>query len=38
MSYVGCHTMEELKKTDIEFVKLTSNGNRESGIHNINEI
>lgn len=38
MSYVGCHTMPELKKTPIEFIKITSNGNRESGIHNINEI
>jgi IMP dehydrogenase len=38
LSYVGCHTLEELKHTKIEFLLMTSNGYKESGSHNIKEI
>ncbi len=38
LSYVGCHTLQELKKKEIEFVLITNNGFRESGSHNIKEI
>lgn len=38
MSYVGCKNMDELRKTDINYVKITQSGKRESGAHDINEI
>jgi IMP dehydrogenase len=38
MSYIGCNNMDELKETDIEYVKITQSGKTESGSHDINEI
>ena len=38
MSYVGCKDIDELIKTDIEYVKITQSGKTESGSHDINEI
>ena len=38
LSYVGCHNLEELKQTEIEFVLITNNGYKESGSHGIREI
>lgn len=38
LSYVGCHNLEQLKDTEIEFLLMTSNGYKESGSHNIKEI
>ena len=38
LSYCGVDSIEELHKTSIEFVKLTSSGKEESGSHDISEI
>ena len=38
LSYVGCHSLKDLKNKNIEFVLITNNGYRESGSHNIKEI
>jgi len=38
LSYVGCHSLEELKTIEIEFILISNSGSRESGAHNINQI
>jgi IMP dehydrogenase len=38
LSYVGCNSLEELKTTEIEFIKITQSGKKESGSHNIQEL
>ena len=38
LSYVGCHSLEELIGEDIEFILVSKNGERESGAHNINQM
>jgi IMP dehydrogenase len=38
LSYCGVDSIEDLHKTSIEFVKLTSSGKEESGSHDISEI
>jgi len=37
-SYVGCNDISEIRKKDIQFVKISNNSYIESGSHGINEI
>ena len=38
LSYCGVHSIDELHKTNIEFVKITNSGQKESNPHDINVI
>ena len=38
LSYCGVSSIEELHTTSLEFVKITSSGQKESGSHDISEI
>ena len=38
LSYCGVSSIEELHNTSLEFVKITSSGQKESGSHDISEI
>ncbi len=37
-SYVGCHNFSDLRKKNIEFIKLTNASYKESGSHDISQI
>ena len=37
-SYVGCNNIDEIRNTDIKFVKISNNSYIESGSHGISEI
>ena len=38
MSYVGCESIESLRKTDLNYVVISQSGKMESGSHDISEI
>lgn len=38
MSYLGCSSIDELRKIDIEYAIITQSGKKESGSHDISEI
>ena len=38
MSYVGCRNVNELHDEDINFIRITQTGKKESGSHSINKI
>lgn len=38
MSYIGSENIKELRKSNIEFIKITNSGKIESGSHNIQNI
>lgn len=38
MSYVGCNSIDELRKTEVKYVIISQSGKMESGSHDISEI
>lgn len=38
LSYVGCNQLNRLHNTDINFISISSNGLKESGVHGIQQI